>query len=295
MKKIVLLVTLGGPKTLGEVNDFLVRFIGRELPPPVVRSAIERYRLIGGGSPLNSITENQALLLNQRLGEDYLCLPAFRYMPPFIADAINLALNSEPSHIYFLSMSPYYATVTTGNYIDCAKVYIAKLGVDMPVTYIHSWHKNELFLQSWANKIKSETSDDNCFYLFSAHSLPVKYASDPYKGQIEETVENIAKMLMLKNFTLGWQSVPSNVTEEWFSPTVEERIDEAVNNGFKKIIQIPIGFTADHIETLYDIDIVHKGYAEQKGVEYKRISSLNTDELFIKALEDIVKNSEQRG
>lgn len=295
MKKAVLLVTLGGPRTLGEVNDFLVRFIGRELPPPAVRSAIERYRLIGGGSPLNSITENQALLLNQLLGEDFICLPTFRYMPPYIEDSIDLAMNSGALHIYFLSMSPYYATVTTGNYIDCAKRYISRLGVEMPITYIHSWHENEFFLKSWANKINDEKIGEDTFLLFSAHSLPVKYASDPYKTQIEQTVEKIVEMLDIKNFSLGWQSVPSNVSEEWFSPSVEDRIDYAVQKGFKKIVQVPVGFTADHIETLYDIDIIHRGYAEQRGVEFKRIPSLNTNDMFIKALEDIIRNVEKRG
>ncbi len=290
-KKVVLLVTLGGPRTLGEVNDFLVRFIGKELPPPVVRSAIERYRLIGGGSPLNTITEHQAILLNELLGEEYLCLPAFRYMPPFIEEAINFAINEDPSDLTVLSLSPYYATVTTGNYFDCARRYIDSIGVELPVRFIHSWYKNEVFIDCWVSKIKREGFSEDNFYLFSAHSLPVKYATDPYKSQIEDTVSIISQKLSLKNYTLGWQSVPSNIQEPWFGPQVEECIDEIVNRGFNKIVQVPVGFTADHIETLYDIDIVHKGYANEKGIEYRRITSLNTDDQFIKALKDILVNS----
>ncbi|GAB4442472.1 MAG: ferrochelatase [bacterium] len=294
MKKVVLLVTLGGPQTLGEVNDFLVRFIGRELPPPVVRSAIERYRLIGGGSPLNKITEEQAIRLNEQLGNSYLCLPAFRYMPPFIEDAINLAINSEPAKIIFFILSPFYATVTTGNYIDRARGYIEKLGIELPVAYLHSWYNNQLFIDSWVSKINEEGFDEETFLLFSAHSLPEKYSGDPYKAQIEETVKAIANKLAITNYSLGWQSVPSNVTEPWFSPTVEERIDEITSGGFRKVIQIPVGFTADHIETLYDIDIVHKGYAERKGLEYRRVSSLNTHPKFITALKDILLNFENK-
>lgn len=294
MKKVVLLVTLGGPQTLGEVNDFLVRFIGRELPPPVVRSAIERYRLIGGGSPLNKITEEQAILLNEQLGKSYLCLPAFRYMPPFIEDAINLAVNSEPSKIIFFILSPYYATVTTGNYIDCAREYTEKLGIELSVAYLHSWYNNELFIDSWVSKIKEEGFDEETFFLFSAHSLPEKYSEDPYKAQIEETVKAIASKMGIINYSLGWQSVPPNVTEPWFTPTVEERIDEIAKGSFKKVIQIPVGFTADHIETLYDIDIVHKGYAERNGLAYRRVSSLNTYPKFITALKDILLNFENK-
>lgn len=294
MKKVVLMVTLGGPQTLGEVNDFLVRFIGRELPPPAVRSAIERYRLIGGGSPLNKITQDQAILLNQQLGKDFLCLPAFRYMPPFIEDAIDIAVNSDPSKIFIFILSPFYASVTTGNYIELAKNYIKKISISLPITYIHSWYNNELFIESWVSKIKEEGLDIDGYYLFSAHSLPEKYSTDPYKEQILELVNTIASQLGLDNYCLGWQSVPPNVSEPWFTPTVEERIDEIAEKGFKKIIQIPVGFTADHIETLYDIDILHKGYAERKGLDYKRISSLNSDAKFITALKDILLTWENK-
>lgn len=292
MKKGVLLVTLGGPKTLGEVNDFLIKFIGKELPPPVMRSAIERYRLIGGGSPLNAITEQQALALNELLGEDYLCLPAFRYTHPSIEEAIDMTINSEVEKLFFFILSPYYTSVTTGNYIDQVKSYLAKLDIKLPVTYIHSWYKNPLFINSWVDKIKNEAWDKDAFYLFSAHSLPTKLITEPYKIQIEETAELIAKEASLNNYILGWQSVPGNAKEPWFSPSVEERIDEIKERGFKKIIQVPIGFTADHIETLYDIDITHKSYAIQNGLDFYRISSLNTSPLFITALKDILLNSE---
>lgn len=292
MKKGVLLVTLGGPKTLGEVNDFLTKFIGKELPPYVVRSAIDRYRLIGGGSPLNTITEQQAMALNEQLGNDYLCLPAFRYTHPFIEEAIDMAINSEVKELYFLSLSPFYTSVTTGNYINCAKSYLEKLNTNLPVTYIHSWYKNQLFINSWVDKIKNEAWDQDAFYLFSAHSLPTKLITEPYKMQIEETTELVAKNASLDHFCLGWQSVPGNAKEPWFSPSVEERIDEIKEKGFKKIIQVPIGFTADHIETLYDIDITHKSYATQNGLDFYRISSLNTSLLFINALKDILLNSE---
>lgn len=291
MKKVVLLVTLGGPKTLGEVNDFLFRFTGKELPPHVVRSVIEKYRLIGGGSPLNAITENQAIKLNQMIGEDYLCLPAFRYTKPFIEDALDFAINAEPSKIYFFLMSPFYATVTTGNYINLAKDYLEKLGIATSMQIVHSWYREDKFIECWAKKIEREGGHEDAFYLFSAHSLPLKYSSDPYKSQIEETVELISKRANLKNYALGWQSIPSNATEPWITPTVEEQIDEIVKKGFKRVIQIPVGFTADHIETLYDIDIVHKNYAEKKNLDYKRISSLNAEEDFIIALKNILIKS----
>ena len=89
MKTGIIMVTLGGPRSLEEVPEFIKNFLGRELPPPAMGAVIERYRLIGGYSPLTRITDDQANKLNEMLGEEYLCLPAFRYCRPFIEDAIE--------------------------------------------------------------------------------------------------------------------------------------------------------------------------------------------------------------
>lgn len=292
MKKAVLLVTLGGPRTSGEIPDFIKRFTGKELPPQVMRAIIERYKLIGGYSPLCEITEKQSQLLQSELGDKYICLPAFRYAFPSISDSIDMALNSEADEILFFILSPFYTSVTTGNYINVAKEYLENLKLNVNLKFIHSWYKNENFISAWCNKIREETDNKDSFYIFSAHSLPEKFLNEPYKNQIVELTETIAKNLNLKNYKLGWQSIPSMAKEKWIEPTVENIIDEVKSLGFDEIIQVPIGFTADHIETLYDIDICHKEYAEKLNLKFKRISSLNTYPLFIKALADIVKSSQ---
>jgi ferrochelatase len=92
----------------------------------------------------------------------------------------------------------------------------------------------------------------------------------------------------IKDYALGWQSIPNNVREPWIRPTVEERIDEIAAAGFGSLVQAPVGFTADHIETLYDIDIVHRNYAREKGLFFRRLSSLNAGDTFIRALKEIV-------
>lgn len=291
MKKIaVLLVTLGGPRTSGEIPDFIKRFTGRDLPPPALRAIIDRYKLIGGYSPLCEITEKQASLLQEKLGPNFLCLPAFRYASPFIEESIDMAINSEAKKIMFLIMSPFYTSVTSGNYIDLAKNYINHIKSDISIDYLHSWYKNQKFILAWCNKIKAETTEWDSFFIFSAHSLPERYINEPYKSQIEELVTTIAETLNIKNYKLGWQSIPSQVKEKWIEPTVESIMEEVKEQGFKNIIQIPIGFTADHIETLYDIDICHKGHSEKIGLNHKRISSLNTSLDFIDALANIINS-----
>jgi ferrochelatase len=192
------------------------------------------------------------------------------------------------AQILFLLLSPFYASVTTGNYIAHAKAYIESASLRTPVSYIHSWYKEPLFIQSWVDKIRQESFDGQAFYLFSAHSLPLKYTGEPYRQQIEEAVALVSANAGIRNHSLGWQSIPNNVPEPWITPTVEERIAEIAAAGFLRVIQVPIGFTADHIETLYDIEITHKQSALDKGLFFRRISSLNAGCAFIRALNEIV-------
>ena len=288
MKTGVILVTLGGPRSLEEVPEFIKRFIGRDLPPSALQAVIERYRQIGGFSPLCRITEEQAGALNASLGGGYICVPAFRYSRPFIPDTLESMAAAGPARILVLFLSPFFTSVTTGNYIDVANDYLEKHPLPMPVDFIHSWHKGPLFIESWVEQIRANSCDEQAFYLFSAHSLPMRYAGEPYRQQIEETVALVASRVGIGNWALGWQSIPMNAAEPWITPTVEEQIDSIATAGFKRLVQVPIGFTADHIETLYDIDITHRQYALGKGLSFRRILSLNAGAPFIKALKAIV-------
>jgi ferrochelatase len=290
MKTGVILVTLGGPRSPEEIPGFIKHFIGRELPPPAMKAVIERYRLIGGFSPLAGITEEQAKALGEALGEDYHCVPAFRHSRPFIEEVLESMAVLGPARILVLLLSPFYTSVTTGYYIEVAKSLIEKRSLSVPVDFIQSWYQQPLFIESWVEKIRSDSFDERAFYLFSAHSLPLKYAGEPYRQQIEETTALVASRAGIRNHALGWQSIPNNVSEPWITPTVEEKIEAIAAAGFKGIIQVPIGFTADHIETLYDIDITHRQYALGKGLSFRRIPSLNAGAPFINALKEIVTN-----
>ncbi len=289
MKTGVILVTLGGPRSLEEVPGFIGRFIGRQLPPPAMQAVLDRYRLIGGSSPLNRITGEQAAALEAALGPDYLCAPAFRYMPPFIVETLDDMAAKGPARILVLLLSPFFTSVTVGNYIDTAREHLAKHPLAVPVDFVHSWYKEPLFIESWVEAIRGDSSDERAFTLFSAHSLPLRFGAEPYRGQIEATVELVAGRAGIGgNRALGWQSIPEKAAEPWFTPTVEERIDAIARAGFTRLVQVPIGFTADHIETLYDIDITHRRYAEEKGLSFRRVPSLNAGAPFIRALKEIV-------
>ena len=292
MKTGVIIATLGGPRHIDEVPEFIKRFLGRELPAPALKAVIERYRIIGGFSPLTRITADQATKLNLALGNDYLCRPAFRYTTPFIPDAIDSIIASGMERILFLLLTPFYTSATTGEYIAHAQRYAESIALSLPISFIHSWHSEPLFIESWVEKIRNEHFDEQAYYLFSAHSLPLRLSDEPYRKQIEETAELVASRAGIVNWALGWQSVPASASEPWITPSVEEKMEEIAAAGFKSIVVVPIGFTADHIETLYDIDIAHRQYALAKGLLFRRISSLNAGDTFIRALTDIVRKQQ---
>lgn len=288
MKTCVLLVNFGGPRNLQEVGPFLRNMTGKEASAPVLEALIERYRAIGGGSPLAAITEEQARLLSEQTDGRFTITSAFRYSQPTIEEAIDECCSAGAERIVFFIMSPFYTSKTAGSAIKASKEYAEQLPVKPRTVFIHSWYREPLFLQAWRNRIRGEAGDKKGFYLFAAHSLPQSLSNEPYKGQVEETVRSLALDLALTdNYALGWQSVPPGTKEPWIEPSVESLIDR-VSGKAQHLIEIPVGFVSDHLETLYDMDITHRHYAESRGLSFLRVSSLNTDPLYIDALKSIL-------
>jgi ferrochelatase len=173
---------------------------------------------------------------------------------------------------------------------------------DYPIDVLHisSWHDHPLYIEALADVIKkglgsflTSSSDphpssvDDIHLLFSAHSLPRKIIDegDPYEQQTIETVQEVVKKVPLK-WHLSYQSKSGPV--KWLEPSTEEKLKELARDGVKNVLVVPISFVSDHIETLYEIDILYKTMAEKLGMNLKRTDSLNTHPLFINALEDMV-------
>jgi ferrochelatase len=292
-KSAVLLVNFGGPRCVEQVPEFVSTLTGRKLPPAAEQQAIERYRLIGGCSPLPAMAEEHARLLSTAMGERLTMRPAFKYAHPSIEERISECCTKGVARIYFLIMTPFYTSRTVGDYIITAKSHLDSLHYHPDILFIHSWYKEPLLIECWVARIRKEASFPEAFYLFSAHSLPVALADEPYKAQIEETVEAVARELRLSHYGIGWQSVPAYAAEPWIGPTVEAVLDEVAEKQFGTVVQVPIGFVTDHTETLYDIDIVHKRYATAKGLNHYRVTCPNTDPLFIEILRRILSRSLQ--
>lgn len=289
----IILIALGGPRSLDEVGPFMAAFMGRTAPPPVVSAVIERYKLIGGKSPLPELVKAQAEALERELGTGYRVYEGFRYSSPSIGVAFEKAVREGAGRVIGLSMSPFETVVTTGAYRDTFE----QLGDEtLQKIFIPSWHDNPHFIKAWEERVFDGLKrfrpgeQKHAVVVFTSHSIPVRYiqAGDPYKRQVEETVQRVVDNLGLNLWRVAWQSKGARATEPWIEPEVEPTLDAIAKEGYRAVLEVPVGFTCDHMETLYDIEIVHRAHAKKLGIDFERAESLNTSKLLIKALADIV-------
>lgn len=295
-KKALLVLAFGGPGSLDEVEPFIKRVLrGREVPPPLIEAAKRRYAAIGGSSPLPAITERQAVLIGEglkRRGEPIGVYTAMLNWHPFIADTVKKIAADGVDRLYVLVMSSHTSPVATGGYNRAVKEAIDATGQTIDVVFVEGWHTHPLYLDALRETIKDALSTLGGqglkpFVLFTAHSLPEELVkADPYVERLRETIDRLALRMELPPARLAFQSKGGR--GRWLEPTAEDALKEAAREGFTAVCVVPLGFVADHVETLYDLDIALKAVAEEAGLGFVRACSLNTTDRFIEALVDVV-------
>ena len=316
----IVLFNLGGPDTLADVEPFLVRLFSDreiiELPlgawfQPVFARLLakkrgpdvrENYRKIGGGSPQLRITRAQAAALEQRLnaqGGPYRTFIAMRYWNPTTEQALEAMSAEGITRVVTLTLYPHYSCATTGSSeSELARVLAQARWRDrFQVSGIASYPEEPLYLDALADTVRRglETfppdSRDGVVLLFSAHGLPKKFVDrgDPYVQHTEATRRGILARIDVPNrHVLGFQSRTGPV--EWIGPGTEQVIAQLGREGVKEVLVVPLSFVGDHIETLYEVDMLFAGDAEKAGITtYRRTEALNTHPLFIEALARLVE------
>jgi protoporphyrin/coproporphyrin ferrochelatase len=285
------------------------------------------YKLIGGKSPILEITTAQATALEESLNRNtdtktpgqgdaesqehsephFKVFIGMRYWRPFIEDTVLQMWKDGIQKIIALSLYPQYSIATSGSSFSKFNEVASQYG--MKTVNIESWHDHPLYIEALVDVIKKgldsflasspgsnssfilhPSSFEDVHVLFSAHSLPqtIIDQGDPYVDQTMGTIREITKRLNMK-WHLSYQSKSGPV--KWLAPSTEEKIQELAKEGVRNILMVPISFVSDHIETLYEIDILYRNLAGALGVQIKRTASLNTHPVFIEALKDIVLKS----
>ncbi len=319
----VLLLNLGGPDSLDSVRPFLFNlFSDREIirlgpsfmqrPLAWLISGLRHkktegyYRLIGGKSPILDITTAQARALEEKLRlegsgsqrQDCRVFIGMRYWHPLIEEIVPEIHAEGVRRLVALSLYPHYSIATTGSSLSKLQEVVGRFMSDpFQITTVTSWQDHPLYIDALVERIKDgiaafrparRTGDEHV--LFSAHSLPEKFVTegDPYVDHIRKTISEIAKRIEIA-WDLSYQSKSGPV--KWLEPSTDQMIKTLARRGVKNLLVVPISFVSDHIETLYEIDILYKSLAASHGMRLERAGSLNASPLFISALADIVRTA----
>ena len=314
-KVAVILLNMGGPENESDIRPFLKNlFSDREiiqlpLQPILSRliiffrtpKVIENYRKIGGGSPLIRITRAQAEALEKQLraqGLDASVHVAMRYTPPRADEAVEAALATGAVSLLVLPLYPHNSRATTGSSLNDLHRAIQARSETLEIKEITSWCDHPAYLDALAAKVREGLDAfpaeyrDQIEVVFSAHALPQKMIDDgdPYLEETKKTVQGVLDRIGPISHHLAFQSRSGPV--QWMRPGTEEIIDDLAAQGEKALLMVPVSFVSDHIETLYEIDILYKEQALARGiVEYRRTESLNTDPGFIAALAKVVSGN----
>jgi ferrochelatase len=296
----VLLMAHGSPDSLDEMASYLqlVRG-GRPTPPALVDEIRERYRLIGGRSPLLELTRAQARALEVRLnahGTRFRVYVGMRHWRPFIKDTLKQMAADGLQRVIAVSMAPQYSRLSVGAYQRALEGAQAELSVYLAVTTVQSWHDHPRLLQAFAERVQqalaqlAEEARARVRIVFTAHSLPERVLDegDPYPAEVARTAAGVAKRLGLTTWDVAYQS-QGTIAEPWLGPTLNDIFARCAAQGQRLILLVPVGFVCDHMEILYDIDILGQQIAREMGLSLMRTASLNTSPTFIEALASVVE------
>ena len=296
----ILLMAMGGPDSLENVEPFLLDVRGgRPTPPELVEEIRERYRATGGKSPAVGITQNVAKKLEQRLhdgsGEHYQVYVGLRHWHPFIKEAYATLLGDAPEQIIGLCLAPQQSSLSTGAYMKKVEEARSALGSTCPVSYVGSWHRHPGLIAAIVENIRQALLQfppgvrATVPILFTAHSLPERIlaAKDPYPDEVKGTADAVTALLDSRPTRFAYQS-QGRSEEQWLGPTVESVVEELARDGHRHVLVAPIGFLCDHVETLYDIDIELKQFARSRGLHLERIAMLNDSPALIDTLVSVL-------
>ena len=309
-KEAVILLNMGGPNNLNEVelflknmfadkniltvkSDLLRKLIGGMIVFTRTESSQDIYRQIGGKSPIVKHTKALIKKLQDRLGDDILVDFAMRYTPPFANEVIERLNEAKINKIYLIPLYPQYSTTTTKSSLEDFEEHYHDAGKDAILVEIKHFFENKSYNEAILQKIQEQINYDkyeDFELIFSAHGLPQKIVDngDPYEHHVKKHLSILKEMLNSKNMNfkkvhLAYQSKVGPM--EWLKPSLEEKLQEIKS---KKVIIFPLAFTIDNSETDFELEIEYREISKKLGIkEYQVCKCPNDSDLFVDTLEQI--------
>jgi ferrochelatase len=293
----VLLMAYGTPDSLEAVEPYYTHIRGGRPPAPhLLEELRERYRLVGGSTPLLEITEATRAALQDQLARygTYRVFLGMKHWHPYIEEGVKAMNEAGIRRAVGLVLAPHYSRMSIAGYYDYIRKAQEALGTSIEILPIESWHLHPPYLQAVADRVQAQLttfpSDEAVTVIFTAHSLPERILADgdPYADQLRETSEALASMLQLRHWTFSFQSA-GRTPDPWLGPDIVDTVHRLADEGVKAILVAPIGFVSDHLEILYDIDYEAQAAARERGIRLKRTESLNASPDFVAGLADLVR------
>ncbi len=305
----VVLLNMGGPEKLPDVRPFLYNlfsdreiirlgpfFMQKPLAWLIARKRAPKsmltYEKIGGGSPLTRISREQGEALEKSLQSagDFTVVNAMRYWNPDSNSALQVLADRGIKDIIALPLYPHYCCATSGSSFNALKLAAEKSSHSFNIQTIESYPEQKSYIASLSAKIQEALTGftpETPQIVYSAHSLPVSFIEngDPYVDQIKQTISSVEKITGIPG-RLCFQSRSGPV--EWLSPSTPDMLTQLGREQCKNILMVPISFVSDHVETLYEIDMLYRGQAKEMGMRLESTAGLNCDPLFIEGLKELV-------
>ena len=321
-KTLVVLLNMGGPQNKEEIHPYLKelfqdrellklpfqKILGRFIAWRRTPKIQERYEEIGQYSPTKKIMDEQCIEISKKLdlnrpeSAPHVCVSGFRYCSPRPGEMIKKYKDAE--RIILFSQYPQHSCATSGSSLCDAYRWLDKQSGEEyqnKISVIDQWWDRNDYSELWAMLIKRKfdemkashnLNDEDIRIIYSAHSLPESYClekGDKYNQEIQNSMNRIEDVLKSKGLqhegALAWQSKVGPQRTKWLTPSTPTVIAETKQ---KAILMVPIAFTTDHIETLDEIDIEFRGYADEVVDHFERVDCFNMEEKFIELCSKLV-------
>jgi len=310
-RQAVLLLAHGTPETIEQIPEYLRNVVsGRPLPQAVIEEIQHRYSLIGR-SPLTEITLEQGRLVEAELGAAE--VPARVYVGmrnwrPYIPDVVRQMRADGVEEIAVLCMAPQNSRTSVGLYRRAVEAEAA----DMRIDFTAGWAHHPLLIEAFAERLRPALSKLSAAVghpapvLFTAHSVPCRTiqtpaasegqprlwpgeGADPYAEEAKGTAAMVAASVAeIPQWWFAFQSQGAS-GGPWIGPSVESTLDAIAQAGVKAVVLQPIGFLCDHVEILFDVDILFREYAAKLGIKLERPESLNASPVLARAVSDLAQ------
>ncbi len=287
----VLLMGYGSPNGAADLPAYLTEVLhGRPPSPEMVAEYVRRYDRIGG-SPQNRILASLRTKLERRLDRERPGTRVFlgvKHGHPALRDVVPEAARAGVRHLVAVPLSPYASTWISEPYQDGVAEGIRASPTPIRVEVRLGWHLDPNWVGYWGRAIRDELARDpapGSPVLLSAHSLPARMRArgDPYPELLEATSAAIARAAQLERWSFAFQSA-GNTTEEWLGPDLTNVMADWAARGAREPLIASFGFVFDHLEVLYDLDVVVREFAEQHGIRYRRVPMPNDADEVVEAL-----------